>query len=89
MAAPAAAKSTPAPAAAADVKSTKEPTFNKMAAWLMECGLLSPAKGLSEGQVVQQYNALSKCTFGDVVGEESRRDFLHCLLPCEARVAAK
>ena len=48
-----------------------------------------PGRRLSEGQVVQQYNALSKCTFGEAVGEESRRDFLRRLLPCEARVAAK
>ena len=32
---------------------------------------------------------LSKCAFGKAVGEESRRDFLRSLLPCEARLAAK
>ena len=44
---------------------------------------------MSEEQVVRQYDALSKCAFSKAVGEESRRDFLCCLLPCEARLAAK
>ena len=60
-----------------------------MAVWLTERGLLSPEEGLGEEQVVWQYNMLSKCMFGKAVGEESRRNFLHCLLPCEARLAAK
>ena len=33
--------------------------------------------------------ALSKCSFGDAVPEETRQDFLRRLLPCEARLAAK
>ena len=32
---------------------------------------------------------LSKCAFGEAVGEDSRRDFLRHLLPCEACLAAK
>ena len=46
--APAAAEGAPVPVAAATVKGTEEPTFNKTAAWLMECGLLIPEEGLSE-----------------------------------------
>ena len=38
---------------------------------------------------MRRYLALSKCSFGDVVPEEARRDFLRRLLPCEARLAAK
>ena len=44
---------------------------------------------MSEEQVVRRYNTLSKCAFGNAVGEESRHDFLRHLLPCEARLAAK
>ena len=50
---------------------------------------MGPSKGLSEEQVVRQYDALSKCAFGKAVEEESQRDFLRRLLPCEARLAAK
>ena len=39
--------------------------------------------------MVRRYSALSKCAFSKAVGEESRRDFLRRLLPCEARLAAK
>ena len=53
VAAPSATKGAPAPAAAANVKGAEEPTFNKMEAWLMERGLLSPEEGLSEEQVVR------------------------------------
>ena len=89
VAAPAAAEGTPAPATAADVKGAEELTFDKMAAWLMERGLLDPEEGLSEEQVVRRYNALSKCTFSNTVRGESRQDFLSCLVPCEAHLAAK
>ena len=44
---------------------------------------------MSEERVVRQYDVLSKCAFSEAVGEESRRDFLRRLLPCEARLAAK
>ena len=44
---------------------------------------------MNEEQVVRRYDALSKCAFGKAVGEESRRDFLCRLLPCEACLAAK
>ena len=44
---------------------------------------------MSEEQVVRRHEALSKCAFGEAVGEEARRDFLRRLLPCEARLAAK
>ena len=44
---------------------------------------------MSEEQVVRQYDALSKCAFGEAVREESWHDFLCHLLPCEARLAAK
>ena len=64
VAAPAAAEGAPAPAATADIKGVEEPTFDKMAAWLTEHGLLSPEESLSKEQVVWQYNALSKCAFG-------------------------
>ena len=75
--------------AEANIKGMEEPTFDKMAAWLTKRGLLGPEESLSEEQVVQQYNALSKCAFGRAVREESRHGFLHCLLPCKARLAAK
>ena len=75
--------------AAADVKGVEEPTFDEIAAWLTERGLLGPEKGLSEEQVVRQYNVLSKCPFGGMVREESQRDFLCHLIPCKARLAAK
>ena len=52
VAAPAATEGAPAPVATANVKSAEEPTYDKMVAWLMECGLLNPEKGLSEQQVV-------------------------------------
>ena len=87
--APTAAEGALAPAAAADVKAVEEPTFNEMAAWLTKRGLLGSSKGLSKEQVVRQYSILSKCVFGKAVGEEPRHDFLHRLLPCEARLAAK
>ena len=89
VAAPATAEGASAPAAPVNVKTTEEPTFNERVAWLTKRGLLGPSEGLSKEQVVQQYNALSKCTFGEAVGEESWHDFLCCLLPCEARLAAK
>ena len=87
--APAAAEGVSVPAAALDVKAAQEPTFDERAAWLTKRGLLNPSEGLSEEQVVRRYNALSKCTFGNSVGEESRCDFLRHLLPCEACLAAK
>ena len=77
------------PAAAFEATATDGPTFDERVAWLTERGLLSPTKGLSEEQVARQYDALSKCAFGKAVGEESRRNFLRRLLPCEARLAAK
>ena len=75
----------------ATVKATAAdgPTLDERVAWLTEPGLLSPSKGLSEEQVVRRYDALSKCAFGEAVGEESRRDFLCRLLPCESCLAAK
>ena len=76
-------------AAAANVKGAQETTFDEMMAWLTEHGLLNPEESLSNKQVVQQYNALSKCAFGKVFREDSWRDFLCRLLPCEARLAAK
>ena len=44
---------------------------------------------MSEEQVVLWYNALSKCEFGEAVGEESWCNNLCHLLPCEARLVAK
>ena len=85
----AAAEGTLAPAAALETTAVDGPMFDERVAWLTERGLLSPSEGLSEEQVVWQYDALSKCAFGKAVGEESRRDFLCRLLPCEARLAAK
>ena len=75
--------------AAAEVKGMKEPSYDKMAAWLMEHGLLNLEESLSEEQVVWHYNMLSKCTFSEAVREESRYKILCHLLPCEARLAAK
>ena len=77
------------PAAAIEVTAADGPTLDDKIAWLTDWGLLSPSEGLSEDQVVRRYDALSKCAFGKSVGEESRRDFLRRLLPCEARLAAK
>ncbi|MCG8384812.1 MAG: hypothetical protein MJA30_04670, partial [Cytophagales bacterium] len=85
----AAAEGAPAPAVAADIKAAEEPTFDEMTARLTKQGLLDSGEGLSEEQVVRCYNALSKCVFGEAVEEKSRRDFLRCLLPCEACLAAK
>ena len=77
------------PVATVEATAADGPTLNERVAWLTERGLLSPSKGLSEEQVVRQYDTLSKCAFGKAVGEESWRDFLCHLLPCEARLAAK
>ena len=66
-----------------------EPSYYEMEALLMDCSLLSRKEGLSEEQVVGHYNALSKCVFGEVVGEESQHYFLHHLLPCKARLVVK
>ena len=85
----AAAEGALAPAVAIEAAATEGPTFDERVAWLTERGLLSPSKGLSEEQVVWRYDALSKCAFGEAIGEESRHDFLRRLLPCEARLAAK
>ena len=68
----AAAESTLAPAAVLEATAKDGPTLNERIAWLTERGLLSPSKGLSEEQVVQQYDTLSKCALGKAVGEESR-----------------
>ena len=89
VAAPAATEGALAPAAAAGIKGMEEPTYDEIKAWLTDCGLFSPEEGLSEEQVVWLYNTLSKCTFGKAVREESRCNFLHHLLPCEACLAAK
>ena len=89
MATPAATEGALAPAAALEATAADGPTFDERVTWLTERGLLSPSEGLSEEQVVRRYDVLSKCAFGEAVGEESRRDFLRCLLPCEARLAAK
>ena len=89
MATPAAAEGALAPAAALKATVADGPTLNDRISWLTERGLLSPSKGLSEEQVVRQYDVLSKCAFGKAVGEESRCDFLCRLLPCEAHLAAK
>ena len=78
-----------APAVALEATAADGPTFDEQVAWLTERGLLSPSEGLSEEQVVWRYDALSKCAFGEAVGEESQCDFLRRLLPCEARLAAK
>ena len=56
-------------AAATEVSAADGPTLNDKIAWLTDRGLLSPSEGLSEDQVVRQYNALSKCAFGKSVGE--------------------
>ena len=89
VATPAANEGASAPAVAFEAATTEGPTFDKRVAWLTERGLLSPSEGLSEEQVVRRHEALSKCAFGEAVGEEARRDFLRRLLPCEARLAAK
>ena len=77
------------PAAAVDDKAVEEPTFDERAAWLTKQGLVSLSEGLSKEQVVRRYDTLSKCALGEAVREESRRNFLRHLLPCEARLAAK
>ena len=59
------------PAAAIEVTAADGPTLDDKIAWLMDRGLLSPSEGLSEGQVVRRYDALSKCAFGECVGEKS------------------
>ena len=89
MATPAAAEGALVPAGALEAAAVDGPTFDERVAWLTERGLLSPIEGLSEEQVVRRYDALSKCAFGEAVGEESWRAFLCRLLPCEARLAAK
>ena len=75
--------------AALNVKAAEEPTFDEMKAWLTEQRLLDLSIGLSEEQAVHQYNALSKCAFGNAVGEESQHSFLCRLLPYEAHLATK
>ena len=50
---------------------------------------VEPERRLEQRPGSTRYDALSKCAFGEAVGEESRHDFLHRLLPCEARLAAK
>ena len=89
MATPATAEGALVPAAAMEAMAADGPTLCKRVTWLTKRGLLSPSKGLSEEQVVQQYDALSKCAFGEAVGEKSQHEFLRRLLPCEARLAAK
>ena len=85
----AAAEGAVATAAAMEASAADGPTLKDRIAWLTERGLLSPSEGLSEDQVVRRYDGLSKCAFGECVGEESRHDFVRRLLPCEARLAAK
>ena len=89
MATLAAAEGAVPPAAAVKATAADGPTLDERIAWLTERGPLSPSEGLSEEQVVRQYNMLSKCAFGKAVREESQRDFLRHLLPCEACLAAK
>ena len=89
VATPASTEGAVAPVAVVKATAADGPTLDERVAWLTEQGLLSPSKGLSEEQVVRRYDALSKCVVGKAVGEESRRDFLCRLLPCEARLAAK
>ena len=89
VATPAAAEDAVAPAAAIKAMAADGSTLDERIVWLTERRLLSPSEGLSEEQVVWRYDAISKCAFGKAVREESRRDFLCRLLPCEARLAAK
>ena len=89
MATPAAAEGALAPAAVMEATAADGLTLDERVAWLTERGLLSPSEGLSKEQVERRYDALSKCAFGNAVREESRRDFLCRLLPCEACLAAK
>ena len=86
---PAAAEEAPAFSAAADFRGAEKPTYAEVEAWLKERGLLNPEEGLSEEQVVQHYNMLSKCMFDEAVRVKSRCSFLCHLLPCEAGLAAK
>ena len=89
VATPAAAEGVVVPAAAIEATAADSLTLDDRVAWLTERGLLSPSEGLGKEQVVRRYDALSKCAFSEAVGEESRRNFLCCLLPCKARLAAK
>ena len=89
VATPAATEGASVSAVALEAAATEGPMFDERVAWLTKRGLLSPSKGLSEEQVVRKYDVLSKCAFGEAVEEESRRDFLRRLLPCEARLAVK
>ena len=45
-------------------------------------------KELPPEQALHRYQALSKCQFGDTVGEAAQHTFLHCLLPWEDKLVA-
>ena len=53
------------------------------------CGTRTIRRRVESRSLQRRYDVLSRCAFSKAVGEESRRDFLRRLLPCEARLAAK
>ena len=59
-------------------------------AWLRNRDLMMDDNGkeLPLEQALCRYQALSKCQFGDTVGEAARRTFLCRLLPWEDQLAA-
>ena len=59
-------------------------------AWLHNRDLLEDpdSKELPPEQALCRFWVLSKCQFGDTVGEAIQHDFLHRLLPCEDKLAA-
>ena len=59
-------------------------------AWLGDRNWMMDGKGkeLPPERALCRYRALSKCQFGDTVGEVARCAFLRCLLPWEDQLAA-
>ena len=59
-------------------------------AWLHEQDFLDDLNGkeLPPDWEFHRFWALSKCQFGDTVGEAMKHVFLCCLLPCEDKLAA-
>ena len=59
-------------------------------AWLRDQGLLIDYNGkeLPQEWALYRYQALSKCQFGDTVGEATQRAFLCHLIPWEEKLAA-
>ena len=66
-----------------------EEELEMVRAWLYVLDLLDDpnSKVLPLEWVLCRFRALSKCQFGDTVDETMWCTFLHCLLPCEDKLA--